>query len=424
MTDLPPGFVLNQPQAPVANDLPQGFVINGASPAPEKEFGLSDTWPVRLAKSLYSAVTLPGDVYQGKVAVTGEDGHTSPEVIERAADLAAVASPVPTATRAGAGIFAAPMSPRATPVAPTVEALEKAAKSGYEEARGLGVEVRPQPIADLGMRIGADLNEKGIQSELAPKTFSILSKIASPPASSVATIQNLEALRRSFGHAAKDFANPTEQLAAKSAQRAFDEYLAALPAEDVVRGPAEKVAKVLAEARGNYAAAQRSNQVTGAVDAADISAAAANSGQNVGNAVRQRLKSILLSDKKTAGYSDRELAQLEQAIRGTRVGNTARIAGNLLGGGGGLGGAITAAIGGVATAPYGGVGAVAPLVGAGLKKASDASVSRQVKLLDEMIRARSPLGGKLSEAGKQVPEELSAKKAAILRLMLANEAQQ
>ncbi len=80
---------------------------------PTKEkFGLKDTWPARLAKSLYEAVTLPGDVAQGKFAVKPEkpgwitEGDISnqdaadQEVIKRSFDLAGVASPVSVASKA------------------------------------------------------------------------------------------------------------------------------------------------------------------------------------------------------------------------------------------------------------------------------------------------------------------------------------
>jgi hypothetical protein len=67
---------------------------------PKKKFGLSDTWPARLAKSIFEAVTLPGDVYQGNVSITDEEGHTSPEVIRRSADLASVASPLSAGSKA------------------------------------------------------------------------------------------------------------------------------------------------------------------------------------------------------------------------------------------------------------------------------------------------------------------------------------
>lgn len=49
---------------------------------------LTETWPARMAQDALKAVMLPGDVYQGKVSMYGEDGRTNPEVINRSADLA------------------------------------------------------------------------------------------------------------------------------------------------------------------------------------------------------------------------------------------------------------------------------------------------------------------------------------------------
>lgn len=62
-----------------------------AGSMPEKPaFGLGDTWPARVAKSIYQALTLPGDVYAGNVSMVGDDGRTNPAVVDRAADLAGV----------------------------------------------------------------------------------------------------------------------------------------------------------------------------------------------------------------------------------------------------------------------------------------------------------------------------------------------
>ncbi len=49
---------------------------------------LAQTWPAKLAQSAYGAVTAPGDAWSGKLQMMGPDGHTSPEAIGRAADLA------------------------------------------------------------------------------------------------------------------------------------------------------------------------------------------------------------------------------------------------------------------------------------------------------------------------------------------------
>jgi len=49
---------------------------------------LTETWPAKMAQDALKALMLPGDVYQGKVSMYGDDGRTNPEVINRSADLA------------------------------------------------------------------------------------------------------------------------------------------------------------------------------------------------------------------------------------------------------------------------------------------------------------------------------------------------
>ena len=411
MSDLPPGFVVEG-----GNDLPLGFVVGDA---PKKKFGLEDTWPAKLAKGIYNAVTLPGDVAQGNVSMTGENGRTNPAVINRSAELATLASPMSPAARSGVGFMGA-VKTVDTP-APTREALESAAGSAYDKARNLGVEVHPQGVADLGSRIDAALNDLGINGELAPKTFSVLKKIADPPDGSVATVANLEALRRSFGHAAKDFSNPTEQLAASNAKQHLADYLAAIPDQDVIRGPASEVSGLIKGANSNYAAAKRSELIAEQLQKADQNAAAANSGANVGNAERQKLKQIYQNDRKSAGYSDDELAQMDKIIRGTPLGNSLRAAGNYLGGGGGLGALHSSSAGAAVGATVGGpigaaVGAVAPpAVGYGLKKFSDRIGQREINLLDEMVRRRSALGQSMPET---MTGSVSPQQAALARELM------
>jgi hypothetical protein len=55
-----------------------------------------DTWPARLAKAAWEGITLPGDVYKGKVDPESEEGF------RRTFDLASIASPVSPAMGTGA----------------------------------------------------------------------------------------------------------------------------------------------------------------------------------------------------------------------------------------------------------------------------------------------------------------------------------
>jgi hypothetical protein len=88
---------------------------------------LGQTWPARLAKDAYSAMTLPGDAAQGNVAMFGPDGHTSPEVIGRAANLGMF-------TASGIGNSIPSVAERAA-AAPPVRAVPDNAIVGYHGSR-------------------------------------------------------------------------------------------------------------------------------------------------------------------------------------------------------------------------------------------------------------------------------------------------
>lgn len=127
MSELPSGFVLDEPASAGAGDsgLPPGFVLDGAPPqaGAKKPFTLMDTWPVKTAKfladtaghvvdSVKSGVTLPHDVMTGEAklpssgAVPGSVPFGDPESAGlRVADMAALASP--TSPAAASNLLAA-----------------------------------------------------------------------------------------------------------------------------------------------------------------------------------------------------------------------------------------------------------------------------------------------------------------------------
>lgn len=399
-------------------------------------------WPERLARGVASgigsALTLPGEVVkeaQQPPPAQISDSDVSTLSVPRTLDFAGIASPVNPAVRAGdkaiPGVKQALVAEKKT--VPTAQALKDAAEQGYTKARDMGVEIKPDAVVGFGRGVQADLEKDGVFGELAPKTFSILKKLQSPPEGSVATFSNLDAARKALGHAASDFTNKTEQLAAKRVIDRLDDFLTNVPAKDVLAGPAASASKAIKDARGNYAAAMRSNKITGELDNAytgildrgELNAAVANSGQNVDNAIRQRLKSLLSSRKEIRGYNPEEIAQMEKVARGTVASNTARMTGNLLGGGGGLGASVyglAGATGAIATGnPVAAALSAAPIAGYGLKKTANALTKRQVNKLDELIRTRSPL---FQDAAPNMTVISPEKRAAVVRALLMQDQQQ
>lgn len=391
-----------------------------APPPGKPKFGLGDTWPARLAKSVYSAVTLPGDVAQGNVSMIGEDGHTNPEVINRSAELASVASPMSPTARSGVG-WAGALKTKEAP-APTEEMLAKASDAGYDAARSSPFELKAGAVGDWAAATKAKLDEQGRLERFAPDTHGVLTDLQKGGPDAIATGGNLISAREALREASRNFTNPREKSAAEIAIRELDRFIENPPEKAVLAGDASTFAKTAADARGNYAAKSRSELLSQALEYADQNAAKANSGANVGNAERNKLAQIYQSDKKSAGFSDNELAQTDRIIRGTPVANATRAAGNFLGGGGGLGALHSSSAGAAVGATVGGpigaaIGAVGPpAIGYGLKKYSDSIGKKEIDLLQEMVRRRSPLGESMPQtmAGNVSPEKAALARALML----------
>lgn len=157
---LPEGFTLiDEPPAAPFNDRfaalsdRKAFDEVRAAGPQKKPFGWEDAWPVRVAKaigeSIYSGVTLPGDVMAGKAHVPGSEAaqaipgaalYGSPESSEsRVQDLAMLGMPVSPA--AGSGEFIARAAGLGKPVEKVI---------GQAIPEGVAV-------AQAGKRIGVDL---------------------------------------------------------------------------------------------------------------------------------------------------------------------------------------------------------------------------------------------------------------------------
>lgn len=366
-----------------------------------------------IIKDLATLALLPGH------ATTG-GSYTPQDVL----GLAAVASPISVASRAGemaipgARTAHKPMKAKI----PTTQELKAAASQGYDDAAKLGVDYSSKAVKQWADDLVQSLDADGRIAELNPELFALIKKVQFPPKDSVARLESLNALRRRLGDIAGS-PDSSKSAAATIAIKRLDGFLEGSdPARVVVRpapatgstapttaghsfeaadyassqGAASEAAKALKAARGNSAAAFRSDRITGLEDMAELRAAAANSGQNIGNTIRQRLASLLASPSKSRGFSPEEIAAIRQVVEGTASTNTLRYVGNLLGGGGGLAQALMSGMGAVAGSAAGGggaaVGAMLPVaVGAAARAGANKLTKGQMAKVDAAIRSRSPL---------------------------------
>ena len=345
-------------------------------------------------------------------------GHSDGDMAGRLGD-AAVGTIVGGGTGAALQGVGKLLGRKAPSTTPSISELKDAAKAGYNSAEVVGLEIKPQSFRNFGGGTVAKLSEEGFDPVLAPKTFGLLSNLEKIPENVSITGRNIETLRKSLGKAAAS-ADPTERAAASSAIEKLRNFSEEIPASDVLKGDATAAASTIKEANANYAAAKQSEKIDQKTIQAEIRAAAANSGINVGNTIRQRMADLLVNERQRRGLTANEIAMAEKISRGTRTQNAVRMASNVLGGGGGLGSVVAAGVGGFAT---GGPGALAPVAGFALKALNNKITVKQAEKLSEAIRSRAPLASanqKFEEKAAEFLKSRNAKTSAAAALAARN----
>lgn len=378
--------------------------------------------------SIRRAVALPGQVYRGEVQMQDASGNISPEVIERATEFATTVSPAAPGMRSGEMIVPgiAKAIEKAPVALPEAAAIKETAKAGYEAGRQAAVDFHPEAVKSLALAVKQSLDENGVLAVLAPKTHRILSALSNPPKGAVAArLSSVEAARRSFGNAAKDFSNPTEQMAGKVAREALDRFMREPPEGAVLSGDAKAAAKVIREADKNYAAAKKSEALGSLLSKAENRTAAANSGLNLGNTLRARVADALNNPKIASRFTPDEIAALEQINRGSRTANATRYLGNALAAGGGIGASALGGLTGVAANQFGSgaltagiIGAAVPATGYAMRKTSEKLTLKALENADKVIRANSPLAKSILASSPSVVARKVGSEA-LLRGLLA-----
>lgn len=350
-----------------------------------------------IPQSAISAATLPGQVYSGEKPLSD---LTPADTL----NFATWATPINPAVRAGDKAIPGAAMRAGTP--PSEKALLKQAGVDYQNFYGTGANLRADVMREFARLQKQALEQKGLLDTNAPTTHALLDKITQAPSGNdvFVTPQQFQAFREALGNTAGNYAAPKDQLAAVQSIRKLDGFFSAAAdhPEAFVAGTTPEATRAAArafnDARGNYAAAKASQRVTGKIDAAELRAAAANSGRNLDNAIRQRIAGILASEPAQAGYTPQELQMMRDLVEGNPLTNTLRDVSNRLGGGGGMHGYLAPASVGGSVAYYTGspeMGAIATggVLGAGLamKAGENALTKNAANNIATAIRARSPM---------------------------------
>lgn len=353
--------------------------------APPHKFGLMDTWPARLATAIYNAVTLPHDVYEGTAAVPQSPnmlGGEDTSAIGRVSDLAAL----------GSGFMSNRAALMGGTAGPTGQQLKSAAQTGYEQAKNIGVELRPEAMDNFGVLTRSKLDEQGLNSEIVPKTHAVLGKLSQYPADSTVNANNLRTIQKSLGNVKNLSNDPAERMAAGQALGDFNKLLENLDQVPgaLSRGAPEDAAQfsqLVKDANGNYQAYKQGDAFDLRGQAAENNTAASHSGMNLENNLRSQVRQILNNPKLQRGYDAQTLQAMQDFNNGSRTANTMRLVGNLMGGGGGLGMLAAGSVSHLLGLPF----ELGPGIGLGLKSIANQRALGGFNTIGDMIRANSPL---------------------------------
>lgn len=296
---------------------------------------------------------------------------------------------------AGGGVGAVPKAAKA--VVPAVDELKDAARAGYQHPEVAAVEIKPQAVSNLAFQIHSNLAKGGFRPLNEPKAFGVVHELAVPKGVASVNLSDLDSVHKALGRVSRGVdavGRPTSDAAAAGRAIAhLDDFLDNLKQPDLVAGDVSRALPILNDARANWGAAMRAQDLGVRLTRAERQAAKAGSGANIQNAIKQKVSAVLDVPQRSAGYSAAEKAQAERVVRGSPAENLLRKAGKL-----GFNDGLTLMAHAAAAVPSGGMSIPIGVAGTIARKAAEKMTSNQAQKLEEMLRARSPLSQQMAAA--------------------------
>lgn len=368
--------------------------------AVDKLFGIGgpryQTWPERMVRGVASSFETGAELT--KKAMTGQYGLTG-EGIEQEdpGKIISAASPGVSAAPEAAGIVgdvanAASKAAATRAALPTIDAIKSSAKAAYKEVEDARLIASEGSVNNLVSATRAGLDQRLITDQVAPRTFKALDQLQK----SGGDISQIMSVRQRLGEI-KPSAG-TDYEAAQHVRDAIDNYVDTLPETEIVQGDPQYTAAMLSHARQSWKSYAQLDQVQSALEVGEHRAAVSGTGANSQNAMRQRIRQILDSDK-SRRYSAKAKQQMEDIVMGTALTNAARKGGKFA-----PSGPVSAVTSGMAYLGGGPGAAAAVAIPATIAKYLGTYLTRQqIGELENIIRSELPLGQAAAAAAAKTP---------------------
>lgn len=257
----------------------------------------------------------------GAFGITGE--HTDNPWLKGAAALLGGAG--------GAGIAAATerFAPSAVPrpAVPTTQQIREASNAAYRDAGEAGAILTPAPLQRVNTEFTNWLANFGYDPALQPHIGVLLNRLQGAGQNNI-TAEGVDIIRKIAGNVARD-GNPSERTIAGELVGRLDDMMDNLNQGDVVQGNGPQAAQAFSRARELWRTYRKSELLDNLLVKGEDQALSTNSGGNVQNAIRQKLRSILDNPRTSRLFTEEERTAIRQVVRGTPTQNALRIVGRL-----------------------------------------------------------------------------------------------
>lgn len=390
----PPGFQLQQganaiAAPPAENWAPPGVLapIQYRLGEDGKPNGMRLAVP-QLVTDALNAAQAPGRALRGEydqleVNPDGSVSQFDPRMMSDASALAGMVSPVSAASRLGTA-FGAGAKGAAARLTPEIDDLYAAKNAAYKTVDNLGAQYSSEAIDSLYMDMYRRVGEANIDPTpdgVHKATVRMLERLQdrSGPTSLTRLDQLRQLIRRDVINSGSD----GDKEMGRRMIDSIDDFIDNAGPDQISGVTGETASWAIRTARQANTVLRKSETLQEALENARLRAASSGSGGNIENTIRQELRKIVTSPKKSMGFTREEIAQMKAIIdRGGPIDSIVRTIGKLSPTGNGLMAAL--GLGATATNP---LFAAAPAIGLVSKALSDRATQGATEALTRTVRS-------------------------------------
>jgi hypothetical protein len=307
------------PSLQIAGGLASGGALMKAAPATARAaLGLyGETLPAKMLAGALSGATIGA----ASGFADGEGGFDNR--LKAAGEGGAIGTVTGGAVPVAGAVVGGTARKLLGPKAPTTTELKAVARSAYKAVDESGVSITPDGMKRLVGTIESDLDRRGFDVDLHPKTQAALKRLQAA-ADAPATLSRLEVLRRVTNNAAK--ANDqSDKAMARITRDHIDDFVKTLGPEDVTGPDSEEAVGNLITARKVWSQMERSSLLDKAIaKAKDYQGAG---GYQAG--LRKQFGAIVNNERAIARFTPQEQEAIRKVAKGGPVENAGRIVGGL-----------------------------------------------------------------------------------------------